>query len=46
LEDLLSPSPLGDSLPPEPNSPLDSQFPVEPFPPETLALPSPLLHHM
>ncbi|XP_049750968.1 spermatogenesis-associated protein 31D1-like [Elephas maximus indicus] len=43
--DFLSPASLGDSLPPEPVSPLDATFPMDHFPPQSLAF-SPLpLHH-
>ncbi|XP_042636556.1 spermatogenesis-associated protein 31D1 [Orycteropus afer afer] len=45
LVDTLSNSPPGDSLSPEPISPLDSTFPVNHFPPQPLALSPFPLHH-
>ncbi|XP_049750961.1 spermatogenesis-associated protein 31D1-like [Elephas maximus indicus] len=45
LVDSLSPSPPGDSLPPEPVSPLDSTFPVNHFPPQSHASSPFLLQH-
>ncbi|KAM9642267.1 LOW QUALITY PROTEIN: spermatogenesis-associated protein 31D3-like [Trichechus inunguis] len=45
LVDTLSPSPLGDSLPPEPVSSLDSIFPVDHFPPQSRASSPFLLYH-
>ncbi|KAM9206540.1 spermatogenesis-associated protein 31D1-like [Dugong dugon] len=45
IVDFLSPSSPGDSLPPEPFSPLDSTFPMDHFPPQPLAFSPFPLHH-
>nr|XP_008255587.1 spermatogenesis-associated protein 31D4 isoform X2 [Oryctolagus cuniculus] len=44
LPDLLSPDPPADSVPSEPIPPLASKLPVDPFPPQPVALCPPTLH--